>query len=470
MFNNVIETILLLQLTHPPFWKHLWVIPLFLLALFFVSFLLFKAQKRRNMLLEKRVEERTELLKKSRSLLVTELEERLAAEEALRKSEFQFSLVWEKSTDGMRITDKDGIVIKVNDAYCRMTGKAKEEMEGKPFSTIYKNTEHPQVLARYKKRFQNREVEPHYEREFNLWDGRKAWFEVSSSYLEFESEVLLLLIFRNVTERKNAENELKKYASELEQLNMKLAESEAKLRELNAGKDKYFSIISHDLRSPFNALLGITDFLLKDYDSLSQDEIKNFLRSLYHSTRNVFHLLEDLLQWSRIQTGRLEINPANFRIDTLVSSNISLLAGNAVKKNIQIINEVNTPCSVYADENMISSVFQNLLSNAIKFTNPGGKISVSSDFEDDGLLKLTLIDNGIGISKELQSRLFKIETNHSTLGTLQEKGTGLGLIISKEFVEINGGKLTVRSEINAGTAFSFTLPLAQDNPLPTINL
>ncbi|MGE5683004.1 MAG: ATP-binding protein [Bacillota bacterium] len=422
------------------------------------------------MLLEKRVEERTELLKKSRSLLVTELEERLAAEEALRKSEFQFSLVWEKSTDGMRITDKDGIVIKVNDAYCRMTGKAKEEMEGKPFSTIYKNTEHPQVLARYKKRFQNREVEPHYEREFNLWDGRKAWFEVSSSYLEFESEVLLLLIFRNVTERKNAENELKKYASELEQLNMKLAESEAKLRELNAGKDKYFSIISHDLRSPFNALLGITDFLLKDYDSLSQDEIKNFLRSLYHSTRNVFHLLEDLLQWSRIQTGRLEINPANFRIDTLVSSNISLLAGNAVKKNIQIINEVNTPCSVYADENMISSVFQNLLSNAIKFTNPGGKISVSSDFEDDGLLKLTLIDNGIGISKELQSRLFKIETNHSTLGTLQEKGTGLGLIISKEFVEINGGKLTVRSEINAGTAFSFTLPLAQDNPLPTINL
>lgn len=470
MFNNVIETILLLQLTHPPFWKHLWVIPLFLLALFFVSFLLFKAQKRRNMLLEKRVEERTELLKKSRSLLVTELEERLAAEEALRKSEFQFSLVWEKSTDGMRITDKDGIVIKVNDAYCRMTGKAKEEMEGKPFSTIYKNTEHPQVLARYKKRFQNREVEPHYEREFNLWDGRKAWFEVSSSYLEFESEVLLLLIFRNVTERKNAENELKKYASELEQLNMKLAESEAKLREINAGKDKYFSIISHDLRSPFNALLGITDFLLKDYDSLSQDEIKNFLRSLYHSTRNVFHLLEDLLQWSRIQTGRLEINPANFRIDTLVSSNISLLAGNAVKKNIQIINEVNTPCSVYADENMISSVFQNLLSNAIKFTNPGGKISVSSDFEDDGLLKLTLIDNGIGISKELQSRLFKIETNHSTLGTLQEKGTGLGLIISKEFVEINGGKLTVRSEINAGTAFSFTLPLAQDNPLPTINL
>ncbi|MDP4174353.1 MAG: two-component regulator propeller domain-containing protein [Bacteroidota bacterium] len=456
------KTIIIKLYIAPPFWKQWWFIACLVVILLTLVLLNYRAMKKRNILLEEKVEARTELLKKSRSLLITELQERLAAEEALQKSQFQLGLVWENSIDGMRITDKDGIVIKANNAYCKMMGKSKDEIEGKLFALIYKEIAIPETMNKYKERFQNREVEPHYEREFVLWNGENAWFEVSSSYLDLDgSNPSLLLIFRNVTERKNNETALKSYASELEVLNRKLADSESKLREMNKSKDKYFSIISHDLRSPFNALIGITDFLLNDLEHLSQLEVRNFVQSLHNSTKNVYHLLEDLLQWSRIQTGKIEFRPNIFKLNELLCYNISLLLGNSVKKNIDLINALKEEVLVYADEAMVGSVFQNLLSNAIKFTHPGGFIKISSRIINN-FVEISVCDNGVGIEKTIQEKLFKIESNSSTLGTAKEKGTGLGLIICKEFVERNGGKLSLISEKNKGTTFHFTIPLSEN--------
>ncbi|MGE5400378.1 MAG: ATP-binding protein [Ignavibacteriales bacterium] len=431
-----------------------------ILTLLFIFFQ-YRFFKTRNSVLEKKVEERTELLKKSRSLLVSELEERLHAEEELRKSQFQFSQVWDKSADGMRITDENGVMVKVNEAFCMMTGKTKNELEGHVYSVIYKTNDQEAGLRIYKERFSTRSVGPHYESEVTLWNGRKAWFGVSSSFLEFENRPpLLLLIFRDVTEKKNAENALKEYATELEATNRKLAESEIKLKELNTSKDKFFSIISHDLRSPFNSLLGITSYLMSDSDRLNKGEIKELSQNLYASTNNIYNLLEGLLQWSRLQDGRIEYNPKELSLHDLISGTITLLSDNASIKNIKIEDYTDREARILADENMITSVFRNLISNAIKFTREHGRIRLNASHKN-GFWEIEISDNGVGIDPDILEKLFMKETNYTTLGTAAEKGSGLGLVICREFLELHGGRIFVESELNHGTTFRFTIPEAK---------
>lgn len=447
-----------LQNWHTLFDEWLILAVLIILILIYV-FAQYKYLMKKISQLEKKIRERTTQLKKSRTLLISELEDRVKAEDALKKYQFQFSMIWEKSIDGMRLTDKDGIVITVNEAYCKLVDKKKEELENKTFALIYKEYDEEKSIQKYRERFETRTIEPYYEREFVLWNDQKVWFEVSSTMIEFEDKsALLLLIFRNVTERRNSQEALVQYANRLEETTRKLQLSETKLKELNANKDKFFSIISHDLRSPFNSILGISDIMISDFDSLSSEEMRSLALNIHRSTRKVYGLIDDLLQWSRLQTGHIEYSPTKLNLRHKVENSLAVLIGNALMKGITVLNNIDENINVFADEKMLSSIIQNLLSNSIKFTEKAGIIEIQACAEDQYAI-IMIKDNGIGIQKNSLGSLFST-TGTSQLGTAFEKGTGLGLIICKEFVELNHGTINVESDGISGSTFTFTIPLS----------
>ncbi len=297
------------------------------------------------------------------------------------------------------------------------------------------------------------------------YHNEKAYGETEKQVLVFVSEQIALAIERkrtseeliNYTKQLQANKDLlEERARELAHLNAQLAESEKMLRELNASKDKLFSIIAHDLKSPFQPLIGLSEILAEEYDSISKEERDRFIRELNHTIKNQYKLVENLLDWSRIQTGRMEFSPEKINLSESIDSNISLLNANASAKKIELINQVHDNVFVTADLNMLQSVIQNLISNAIKFTNSGGQVTISSEAKND-TIEISIKDTGVGMSKEDIENIFRIDKHHSTLGTAQEKGTGLGLIICKELVEKNNGKIWIESELKKGSKFIFTL-------------
>jgi len=231
------------------------------------------------------------------------------------------------------------------------------------------------------------------------------------------------------------------------------------LRELNTSKDKFFTIIAHDLRSPFNSLLGLTEYAASENNDLTTEEMKSFSTNISKSAKSIYNLLENLLQWSRIHTGRIDYQPETFDLKELVERLIIIYQNNLESKNISLTVDFNAGLHVYADLNMVETIFRNLISNSIKFTNTNGKIKVSSQVKDK-FIETSISDNGVGIRENILPRLFKIDENISSKGTNNETGSGLGLILCKEFIEMNYGKLTVTSKFGEGSTFSFTLPKA----------
>ncbi len=229
-----------------------------------------------------------------------------------------------------------------------------------------------------------------------------------------------------------------------------------KLVELNNSKDKFFSIISHDLKSPFNSILGFTEILKEQNESLEKKELQEIYEALYNSTRKTFNLLNNLLQYSRFQTGLEDFNPTKLNLTELIKDILVLYEGTTLKKQIKIINNVNDNFSIFADKEMFNSILRNLINNAIKFSYIGGKIYIDAS-NSQSFIKISVKDCGIGMNKETMNNLFKIESKKSTPGTNKEEGTGLGLILVKEFVERNGGKIFVKSEVGVGTEISFTV-------------
>jgi signal transduction histidine kinase len=245
----------------------------------------------------------------------------------------------------------------------------------------------------------------------------------------------------------------------LQAAHAKVHQQNLELQDLNATKDKFFSIISHDLKGPLNSLTSFSGLLINHTDSLSKDEIRMLAKDLDKSVKNLFALLENLLEWSRSQTGKIEFKPETFDITTLLEENKDLLQAQAQSKKIGIVNDVKNKLLIRAHKNSVNTVVRNLISNAIKFTPQGGQISLNVKHTNgDALVSIT--DTGVGMSAEVMQKLFRIDTKHSTKGTADEKGTGLGLILCKEFIEKNGGRIWVESEIGKGSVFYFTLPLS----------
>lgn len=231
------------------------------------------------------------------------------------------------------------------------------------------------------------------------------------------------------------------------------------LSELNATKDKFFTIISHDLKTPVSGFHNLAVLLNDYYPDFTENEKLKHLNSLKESSGNILKLLENLLTWARVQTDRIQAYPGKLDIINLINTEILVQTPAARKKNISIEyrTEAEIESFVYADEDMISAVVRNLLSNAVKYTYPDGVISIRTEDLPDSI-KIEITDNGIGIREEDKHKLFRLDLKHSTNGSANEKGTGLGLNLCKEFVERNNGKIAFESEFGKGATFVFTLP------------
>lgn len=256
----------------------------------------------------------------------------------------------------------------------------------------------------------------------------------------------LVGIGRDITSRKKAEEQLAEHAKQLQKLNIT--------------KDKFFSIIAHDLRNPFHSILGFSDLLMKNYHGFDDDKKQEFIGLIYESSEHAHNLLENLLQWSRTQTDGIKFNPTHQSLSQIIDETLHILNASIQKKGLVFKSDIQKGISVFVDRNMIETVFRNLLNNAVKFTPTGGEITVSAK-EQNNFLAVNISDTGVGISAEDLPRIFKFEDFHTTAGTAGELGTGLGLIICHEFIKKHGGEIRVSSEQGKGSIFTFTLPITE---------
>jgi signal transduction histidine kinase len=230
-----------------------------------------------------------------------------------------------------------------------------------------------------------------------------------------------------------------------------------KLQELNATKDKFFSIIAHDLRSPFTSIIGFSELLADQIIDKEYDNIEQYAGFIKQSSKQAMDLLTNLLEWARSQTNKIEYKPEKIDLAHLIEETALMFDQIALPKGITIKRILNHNLEVMADKHMIATVIRNLISNAIKFTSPGGEISVSAQKDQEEIV-VKVSDNGVGIPANRIEKVFQIDNNNSTLGTANEEGTGLGLILCKTFVEKSGGWIKVESEEGKGSVFSFSIP------------
>jgi len=236
-----------------------------------------------------------------------------------------------------------------------------------------------------------------------------------------------------------------------------LSSLQKKLIYANASKDKFFSIIGHDLKNPFNSILGLLEIVIEDFDEMSKEEIIHLVTETRSSAQKAYKLLENLLHWSRSQMGVMKVSKEIININKIIDDVLGVLNAQASKKNITLEKILEPDIEAFADFSMVDTVLRNLVSNAIKYTNENGSIKITA-FNNNEEIIFSIVDNGIGISEEYKEKLFSITENSSTPGTAQESGTGLGLILCNEFVRKNGGKIIVSDNPEGGSIFSFTLP------------
>ncbi len=410
---------------------------------------------------------------------VTEMRD---AEKALTESELRYRSLISVLEEGIIFYNKEGQIISANPSAASILGQSEEELLKKgsfdkdwemiheDFSKFQVDEFPINISLRHGKACSLTVMG------FTNKDNKIIWISVNSRpILNEQGEVSAGVIsFRDITIRKESEHEVQQYlkelqnskieveqkASELSKANEMLKVSEEKLIELNASKDKLFSIISHDLRSPFDSILGFSSIIVDEYDELTDPEIRAYSENIYTSSKHLLSLLDNLLQWSRLQSGRLKYSPEKLRLRDEIQSVIKLMSGNAVKKNINLITDAGEDIFVNADDNMLHSILQNLISNAIKFTNPQGIVKIIGR-KNLTHAEIEISDNGIGMEEETVKNLFKIDKNTIRYGTSKEKGNGLGLVLCKELIEKNGGAISVFSEKDKGTKFIFNLPLSE---------
>ena len=273
--------------------------------------------------------------------------------------------------------------------------------------------------------------------------NEKFWFQARISYL---SDDAVMFVAQDNSRRKKNEEELRR--------------SEMQLKELNETKDKIFSIIAHDLRSPFNAFLGFTEIMSKELESMSREEVSEIAQSMRKSATSLFRLLEDLLEWSRLQRGVTVFNPSRVQLQPLADECVGNVLEMARFKEINVSNDVTADVMVNCDANMIRTTIRNLLSNAVKFTPRGGSVTITASILTDNRVEVAIMDTGIGIASAMIKDLFILNVNTNRKGTEGEPSTGLGLIICREFIEKHGGSIFAESEVGKGTTFYFTLESA----------
>jgi len=276
-------------------------------------------------------------------------------------------------------------------------------------------------------------------------DDSYIWVELSAKYrYNIHGDVEIVGVSRDISERKMMED--------------KLRQSETELRQINATKDKFFSIIAHDLRSPFNGFMGLTQIMAENLQSLKMAEVQNFSVRIRDSAANLFSLLENLLEWAIIQQGLTPFEPKIIELRPVVAESLWMTLEHAKSKSIEISYEIQDDLVVFADSNILQTVIRNLVSNAVKFTPKGGKVSLFAKDKGNNTVEISVIDTGIGMNKKMVDNLFKLDVRTNRKGTEGELSSGLGLLLCKEFIEKQGGKMTVGSEEGKGSVFCFTIP------------
>ncbi|MTI30344.1 ATP-binding protein, partial [Xanthovirga aplysinae] len=433
----------------PPWYRTLWAYLLyFFLVMALVSSLIklrLKNLKKEKFQLEKLIEERTSEIqnqKEQLSLQAKELrevnqivqsknktlehqkEEITQQAQALQLVNLELknlSLVASETDNAIGIFSKEGHLEWVNAGFTRMYGYSLKEFIMAHGKSIYWNSQNPSIEEAVASAMKNKKSISY---EFSAFrkNGQKIWGHTTiSSILDENGQIFkFVAIDSDITSLKIAEKEIKKQRDELQRLNLE--------------KDNFFSLVAHDLRSPLGTLLSLMRVLSDEFDNLPHNQLKELLVNAHRSAANSFALLENLLEWALTQKGKIEFNPKEVDISLLCAEVIDLLQISADKKDLQLLSEINESIMVYCDENMIRSVLRNLISNAIKFTSPPGRIILSVKEETHHVL-ISVIDTGRGMTKEELSKIFQINQPFSTLGTADERGTGLGLLLSKDFIK-----------------------------------
>ena len=368
----------------------------------------------------------------------------------ITEAKTHFELIFKTSPDAIIITRfEDGKITDCNEGFTRITGYTRDEFIGNDTLSL-PLWENPAERDRMLQIVTQKGYCENFELFFRHKKGYTCTGLLSARTLKLNGETHLLGVVRDISERKAAEEEIK---SKNEQL-----------KKLNKEKDKFFSIMAHDLRSPFASFQGLTEMINEQFHALSQARLKELLGKLNFSASNLFQLLENLLEWSRIEQGVIPFRPEITELNQIVNESLSMLIESARAKSITIETNVPSDLKVYADRYYLLSILRNLISNAIKFTPKGGTIAITA-FGSENQVEVIVQDSGIGMSPELLSNIFKIDAHISRKGTEGEASSGLGLILCKSFIEKHNGSIWVESEVGAGTTFHFKIPVSKEPSL-----
>ncbi len=368
---------------------------------------------------------------------------RKAAELACRENEMRYRLLSDLTMEGI-VIHKKGIAVDLNAALSRLLGYEPQEILGK---NVLELLVHEPDRDTVRKNIGKEYARPYVVR-FVKKNGEVFFVELEARNFEINGEIMRVASVRDITERIKSEEEIRRVNAEL--------------RNALAEKDRFFSIIAHDLKSPISGFLSLTKILVEDFEELSLEEVDTSLNALYKSSTRVFALLENLLEWAKVQQGMLTCSRSPFRLKEIIKSNIDFIHSVADQKQITLRDD--TPDDLIADIDppMISTVLRNLFSNALKFSNRGGHVLITA-FQSGDMITVAVRDDGVGMDQNTLSMLFSLDSKVTRPGTEGETSTGLGLFLCQEFVEKHGGRIWAQSAPGQGTTFCFTLPVAVTN-------
>ena len=374
---------------------------------------------------------------------------------SILESEEKYHTLFEFMPMGITITNKNGDILESNKESEKLLGISKDEhIKRKVDSDQWKivrpdfSPMPPEEFASTIALKENRLVT---DVEMGILKGKNkvTWLNVSAAPFPLR-DFGIIVVYNDITAQVEAERKLR-------MRDKKLRENAKELKTLNDTKDKFFRILAHDLKNPFGSLLGASEYLYKEAEKHNTDKVRMLGKILYGSAKSGYDILANLLEWSRSQTGMLEFHPERVDMDTIIDNNIKLVTALATLKQISIKSDMENGLTATADVNMLNTVIRNLLINALKFTNKGGAVLISARKEKREIL-VSVQDNGVGISAKDIKKIFRIDVKFVNHGTNNEKGTGLGLILCKEFIKKQGGRIWVESRINVGSTFYFTIP------------
>jgi PAS domain S-box-containing protein len=385
--------------------------------------------------------------------IVQDITERKLVEEALSISEEKYRLIANNTSDGIFVLSAENIITYVSPAYMNLMGLDADAHLGADSVFIYELIHHEDRDALFKMIYEaiSKNVsELKYEYRVKHARGHYFWREDNARFVYDEKGKYggAYVVCRDITERKSAEEKLKT--------------NETKLRELNITKDKLFSIIAHDLRSPFSSIINLSDMLMQAISAKeSFDELSLYAENLSYSSKRAYELLVNLLEWSRSQTGQIQFSPYILGLKSEVAESMELYKDVAIQKSIFFEHSIPSRTLVYADKAMLQTILRNLISNAIKFTMPGGSVLIYAESTINEVV-VSVKDTGIGMEKEMTKELFILGKDIGRPGTNDEPSTGLGLMLCHDFIEKHGGKISVESEERIGSTFKFSIPVSPD--------